>query len=71
MHYGLSQAIRISLQQRQRVVRDIPEAPTFVPTEQEFQEFFVYMKKILPEAVKAGIVKIQTPEGEPVSRRNL
>ncbi|CAD7700739.1 unnamed protein product [Ostreobium quekettii] len=55
-------AIRISLQQQQRVVRDIPEAATLSPTEEEFRDFCAYIKRIAPEYAKEGIVKIVLPE---------
>lgn len=59
---GCLQAIRISLQQQQRVVWDIPEAATLSPTEAEFRDFCGYIKRIAPDYAKEGIVKIVLPE---------
>eukprot|EP00803_Ostreobium_quekettii_P004564 evm.model.scf_1977.1 EVM.evm.TU.scf_1977.1 scf_1977:530-6614(-) len=57
-----SRAMRISLQQQCRVVRDIPEALTLAPTEDDLRDFPAYIKRIAPEAAKQGIVKIVLPE---------
>ena len=41
---------------------DIPEAPTYWPTEEEFRDPMEYMRQIAPEGRKYGIVRIVPPE---------
>lgn len=41
---------------------DLPEAPTYCPTEAEWKDPMEYIKKISPEASKYGICKIVPPE---------
>ncbi|WPH03898.1 PLU-1-domain-containing protein [Acrodontium crateriforme] len=41
---------------------DIPEAPTFWPTDEEFRDPMEYIRKISPEGSKYGIVRIVPPE---------
>jgi len=42
-------------------LHDIPEAPTYRPTEEEFKDPMEYMNKIASEGRKYGIVKIVPP----------
>jgi hypothetical protein len=41
----------------------LPEAPTFYPTAEEWQDPFAYLGKIAPEATKGGIALIKPPKG--------
>lgn len=46
-----------------RYHNNLPPAPTFYPTAEEWQDPFAYLSKIAPEATKAGIALIRPPQG--------
>lgn len=58
----IQQAIRNSQRDKRRVEYDIPMAPTFYPTVDEFRDPLAYIKSIVKEAQDFGICKIVPPE---------
>jgi len=59
----LQLALKNSLLETSRVQHDIPAAPVFYPTVDEFKNPLAYIEKIRPEAEMFGICKIVPPEG--------
>ena len=59
----IQQALRNSTIEHTRVSHDIPHAPTFRPTLEEFKNPLLYVGKIRSEAEKYGICKIVPPDG--------
>lgn len=45
------------------MVAEVPEAPVYHPTAEEWEDPLAYVASIQDEAVKAGIVKIVPPTG--------
>ena len=46
-----------------RCATDIPEAPTFHPTEEEFEDYGAYVRSLLPKISRYGICKVVPPAG--------
>jgi histone demethylase JARID1 len=59
----LQHALWLSQHVTKRQEPDIPSAPVFHPTLEEFADPFAYVKKIMSEASAAGICKIVPPKG--------
>ena len=57
----IQQAIKNSKKDTKRVELEIPMAPTFYPTVEEFRNPYVYISKIRREAERYGICKIVPP----------
>jgi len=58
----LQQAIQNSIIEKERVQRDIPDAPVYYPTVEEFKDPMAYIDSIREEASKFGICKIVPPK---------
>jgi hypothetical protein len=59
----IAQAMENSKRLTKIEYRRVPEAPTFYPTLQEFENPITYIKKIQHEGMKSGICKIVPPKG--------
>ena len=57
------QALRKSLKETARVVTEVPEAPVFRPSSEEWEDPLAYVASIHETAAKFGIVRIIPPTG--------
>ena len=66
-----AQAIRNSLVQQRRAEVNVPPAPVFHPTLEEFRDPLAYISRIRAAAEPYGIAKVVPPAGATRSRRRL
>ena len=58
-----AQALRKSLMETARVKTEVPEAPVYRPSAEEWEDPLAYIASIQEAAAKAGIAKIIPPTG--------
>ena len=67
---GCTQAIRNSLVQQRRAEVNVPPAPVFHPTLEEFRDPLAYISRIRAAAEPYGIAKVVPPAGAARSCRH-